>query len=116
MLFDGGRVRRRHGARLVVNNPTRTISGMLALAGFSVAVMAGLWVGNPSGIVLTRALIALLACNVVGAIIGAIVHWIGSTHVERYQKNNPIPSVGSSTVPPQSGAASVSTFEKKVAA
>lgn len=116
MVVDGGRVRRQHGARFVVNNPTRVISGMLALAGFSVAIVAGLWAGNPSGIVLTRALLAMLACNVIGAIIGATIHWIGTTHVNRYQQSNPIPSVGSSTVPPQSGVAPVSSFEKKVAA
>lgn len=113
MLDDGGPLRRssrEHAS--IVNNPTRMISGTLALAGFVIAVIAGMAADNPSSIVLTRALIAMLACNLLGSAIGAVAHWTGTQHVERHIRNTPIPDI-ISTSPP---VVSEELPEKKLAA
>jgi hypothetical protein len=77
-----------------------------------VAVVAGLAVENSASVVLARALGAMLACNVVGAMIGAIAHRTGTQHVERYKVNTPIPVIGGSKASASSGEA----HEKKLAA
>lgn len=48
----------------------KIIAACLGLSGFAVAVASGLAADNPADIVLTRALIALVACQVIGLLIG----------------------------------------------
>jgi phage shock protein PspC (stress-responsive transcriptional regulator) len=100
------------GARFVVNNPTRMISGTVALAGFVVAVVAGLAVDNPADVVLTRALLAMLACNLLGSAVGAVAYWTAAQHVERYKNATPIPSMTSN----RAEEAMAEVGEKKMAA
>lgn len=95
-----------------MNNPTRLISGIVALAGFVVAVVVGLAADNSASVVLTRALMAMLACNLVGSVIGAIAHRTGALHVEQYKKDTPIPAM----VVAPSGSGSGESQEKKSAA
>ncbi len=52
--------------------PTRVIAASCGLAGFAVAIVAGLAADNPAEDILVHALIALFACNVVGWIAGII--------------------------------------------
>jgi uncharacterized membrane protein len=113
MLDDGGPLRHFSRERTqIVNNPTRMISGTVALAGFVVAVVAGMAVENPASTILTRALLAMLACNLLGSAIGAIAHWTGAQHVERHVRSTPIPSMGNS----RSVAVADDMPEKKLAA
>ena len=42
------------------------------MAAFAVAIVAGIAVANPAGIVLVRALIAMLICYPIGFIVGSI--------------------------------------------
>ena len=115
-VSDGGRLRADaltfSGAREVVNNPTRMVAGTVALAGFVVAVVAGLAVENPADVVLTRALLAMLACNLLGSAVGAVAYRTTALHVERYKRNTPIPSMTS----PGAEEALAEVAEKKIAA
>lgn len=95
-----------------MDNPTRVISGIVALAGFLVALVAGLAADNPADVVLTRALLAMLACNLLGSVVGAVAHWIGTEHVERFKQLHPIESTDS----PQPAPVVGETLEKKRAA
>ena len=95
-----------------VENPTRVISGTVALAGFLVAILAGLAAENPADVIIGRALLAMLACNLLGSVVGAITHWIGTQHVERYKRLTPIES----TDLPQPAPVVGETLEKKRAA
>lgn len=52
--------------------PTRIIAASCGLSGFAVAIVAGLSAGNPAEDVLIQALIALLACNLLGMAVGTI--------------------------------------------
>jgi len=55
--------------------------------------VSGLAAHNPSNVVLTRALWALVACYVAGLILGTIGEVIVAQHIENYAKKNPVPDV-----------------------
>ncbi|MDX2130576.1 MAG: hypothetical protein SFY69_00815 [Planctomycetota bacterium] len=69
-------------------------SAILALAGFAVAVVAGLSADIPATTVLARALLAMFACYVVGMGVGSVLSRVAREHVAQYRASNPIPSVG----------------------
>jgi hypothetical protein len=50
----------------------RVIAACLALAGFVVALIVGLWAENPLDVILWRAVLALIAMNVLGLVIGLL--------------------------------------------
>lgn len=50
----------------------KLIGASFALTGFSVAVVAGLMSGNPAVTILTRALVALVVCRLLGAFLGYV--------------------------------------------
>ncbi len=55
---------------------SRTIAGCFALAAFSVALMAGLAVGNTATSILIRALFAMVACYPLGLLVGLVCRHI----------------------------------------
>ena len=57
------------------------IAACVALAAFSVAVVAGLFGGNDSAAILLRALLAMLFCYPVGLAIGGICQRVVADHV-----------------------------------
>lgn len=75
-----------------MNNPPRVISSLIALAGFLVALVAGLAVDNPPGVILTNALACMIGCKLLGAALGSLAHSMVTQHVERYRAQTPIPA------------------------
>ena len=67
----------------------RTIAACLGLTAFAVAIAAGLFAHNPGGVVLGRALAAL----VIGQLIGLVIGHVGTRMVEdqlrAYVSSNP---------------------------
>jgi len=61
-------------------SPSKVIAASLGLAGFAVAVVAGLAANNATDSILTRALVALIACNLVGTMLGAAVEVVLREH------------------------------------
>jgi len=61
-------------------SPSKVIAASLGLAGFAVAVVAGLAANNATDSILTRALIALIACNLVGTMLGSAVEVVLREH------------------------------------
>ena len=70
--------------------PTRTIGAVLALAGFVIAILAGMAAGNEAATILLRALAALVVCNAVGLALGAAGERVIQEHISDYQKSNPV--------------------------
>lgn len=70
--------------------PTKTIGAVLGLAGFVIAILAGMAAGNDAATVLLRALGALVVCNVVGLALGAVGERVIQEHISDYQKSNPV--------------------------
>jgi tetrahydromethanopterin S-methyltransferase subunit C len=59
---------------------SRVMAGCLALAAFAIAIFAGLAAGNAAGLVLVRALMAMILCYPVGFIIGMICQRVIEMH------------------------------------
>lgn len=69
--------------------PASTIAGVLALAAFAVAVVAGLAADNPAGTVLGRALAAMLAANLAGWPLGLVLERILA---DEHQRRDAVPA------------------------
>ncbi|MBC7834411.1 MAG: hypothetical protein H7Y88_04830 [Phycisphaerales bacterium] len=52
--------------------PAKVIAASLGLAGFSIALIAGLSADNPADQILVRALLSMIGCNAVGLLLGLI--------------------------------------------
>lgn len=63
----------------------------MGLTGFAIACFAGIIVGNPANTVLIRSLVCMLACYLLGSIVGAIGEWVVNQHLADYKVKNPIP-------------------------
>lgn len=74
--------------------PHRIIAGVFAMSAFSIALLSGLLVDNPASAILSRALVALLLCYVLGLVVGAICEYVVREHLERYKEAHPVPAEG----------------------
>ncbi len=61
--------------------PIKSIAGIFGIAGFSIALIAGLAVGNDAKQVLITAIICLIVCNVVGVLAGAVLDRVVREHL-----------------------------------
>jgi len=71
--------------------PTKLISGVLGLVGFSTALVIGLLAGNPGYIIILRAIVAMLCCAFVGRILGAVGEVCVREFVTNYKTDRPVP-------------------------
>lgn len=72
--------------------PARVIAACFAMCAFSVAIVTGIFSGNPATTVLTRAVIALFGAYPLGLIGGEILAFAIRDHLRRYFRENPIPN------------------------
>lgn len=71
--------------------PGRSIAGIFALAGFAVAILAGLGTANALGLVLTRALVSMFICYLIGVFAGRMCEHAVHTDSSEYSRERPIP-------------------------
>ncbi|MBN1514796.1 MAG: hypothetical protein JXB13_22480 [Phycisphaerae bacterium] len=65
----------------------RYTGGILGMLAFAVSVLAGLWVGNPVAIILSRAVWALVLFSVIGLSLGAVAQFVIDDYARRrYQE------------------------------
>jgi len=76
-----------------VNRSPKIIAAALGCSAFAIACVSGLAAHNPSNVVLTRALWALIMCYIAGLILGAIGELIVAQHLALYAKKNPVPEI-----------------------
>jgi hypothetical protein len=74
-----------------LNNEARVVASVFALSAFAIAIVAGMYAGNDAGVVLGRAVLAMVVCQAVGTIAGSIVQRVITDHEARYKIDNPIP-------------------------
>lgn len=90
--------------------PTKVIAAICGLSAFAVAIIAGLTVDNPVEVVLVRALVAMVLCQVLGTAIGAILEHVGRDAIKKHQDARPIPDArggrADTVAPSGAGAAS----------
>lgn len=63
---------------------TKVMASSCGLSGFAIGVVAGLSAGNPADVILTRAMISLLACYFVGWMVGAVIERLYRDGVRAY--------------------------------
>lgn len=81
---------------------TRVIAAALGLSAFAIALLAGLAVDNPAPDILTRALIALVACSFLGMLIGLVAERIVADHLKQTAGPEPVhPTVAPQPDPTQ---------------
>ncbi len=61
--------------------PVKSIAGIFGIAGFSIALIAGLAAGNDAKRVLITAIVCLIVCNLVGVLAGAILDRVVREHL-----------------------------------
>lgn len=73
---------------------TKVVAASCGLAGFAIAVIAGLVADNPADVILTRAVISMIVCNIVGYVFGMACERVFVEGVAVYAaKVNPTKSV-----------------------
>lgn len=65
---------------------SKVMAGCIALAAFAVAIVAGLAAENSAGLVLGRALMAMIFCYPVGFIIGMVCDHVINLHMQHVQQ------------------------------
>ena len=70
---------------------TKVIAASCGLTAFTVGILAGLFADNPAETILLRALVALVAGQVVGLIVGAIGERTVGEAIKAYEKARPVP-------------------------
>lgn len=71
--------------------PTKTISAVMGLAAFAIAMIAGWAALNPLDTILSRAIVAMVVCYAVGQVLGWAATKAASEHMTRYRADRPIP-------------------------
>lgn len=87
----------------------KVVSACCGLSGFAVAVIAGLAADNAGDVILFRALASMVACQVVGLVVGMIIERVVVESIESYKQSRPVgpshPAELSTPAPPNTGAA-----------
>lgn len=58
----------------------RLSAGVMGLAGFAVAMLAGLQAGNETGRVIVAALVSMVACHIAGIVLGLLIERVVEEH------------------------------------
>ncbi len=97
-----------------MHQQTRVIAAVFGLSGFAVATLAGLSANNSAGTVILHALLAMIACQVVGVCCGAMLQRVVDDHAKRLYASPPGSGGGSDfpTHSAQSAGVNSSTSEK----
>lgn len=70
--------------------PTRLIGACMGLAGFALAIVAGLAADNPSSQILLHAILSMLGCQMVGLAIGAVAEHAVDERTAAHRAAHPI--------------------------
>lgn len=93
----------RKGERWPVSSAKNTIPPMVALTGFTVAVIAGLSAGNGAMPVLGRGLVAMIVCYALGLLVRWVQTRMEADHERASAGGLAVESGQSSTIPPRAG-------------
>lgn len=69
----------------------------MGLGAFGVAIIAGLAVDNPADRILSRAIVSMFTCNLVGLVIGLVAERAVAQCIETYVASRPVHEHSAST-------------------
>lgn len=69
----------------------RLISYAFGMAGFTVALVAGVIANNPATTILIHGIAAMIACRFVGMFAGEVLSHVVGEHMDHYRSGHPIP-------------------------
>lgn len=75
---------------MVRGMPTKVVGGCLGLGAFAIAIVCGLAADNNADEILTRAILSMLGCNLLGLAIGAVAERTIEEHLASHKALNPI--------------------------
>jgi hypothetical protein len=101
-----------------LRSEAKVVATVFALSAFAVAVVAGLSSGNQTSTVLLRAIVCMIACQILGLIAGSIIERVLVEHEARYHKAHPVPALKSDSadVPIVDEAVDETEHEQRAAA
>ena len=65
-----------------IESTSKMVATAMGLAAFAIAILAGLYAGNPTITILGNAVLCMVACHIVGLFIGSIGERVVREHVE----------------------------------
>lgn len=68
----------------------KTVAGCLGLAGFAIALLSGLAAGSEAHLVLTRAIVSMFVCFLVGYVIGVVGERAVDEAAEKFRTDHPV--------------------------
>ena len=78
--------------------PSRLMSSVLGFMGFSTASLFGIFAGNPGLIILTRAMVAMVVCALIGRALGSVGEICVREFLDHYKAERPVPEKPSELV------------------
>ncbi|MBI1336371.1 MAG: hypothetical protein GC164_05355 [Phycisphaera sp.] len=84
-------VRRNPWAKECSAIPSRVIAACFALAGFTAAILVGLYVRLDADTAILRAIVVMVACYISGRLVGHVAQRVVDDHIQAYRASNPIP-------------------------
>ncbi len=88
---------------------TTTIAAVFGLTAFAVSVLAGLSATVAGSTVLMRAMVAMVACYLLGLFVGMVGEHVASDYVKMYKAARPIPAPAAGEVSRGGGAGAAPT-------
>lgn len=76
-----------------LHDPAGIISAAFALCGFAVSIIAGLAAGRAAFDTLAWAILAMVACRVIGGVVASVGLGVVREHVARINAENPMPEL-----------------------
>lgn len=84
---------------------SRVYAGVSGLSAFVIAIVAGLYAHNSAAHTLTTALFCMIACYLLGTLLGAISEHAVRAHLAAFRDKHPVPEAAPAIVADQARAA-----------
>lgn len=73
--------------------PSHTIGAVLGLMGFVTALLVGVLSANPGLVIISRALVAMIVCAIIGRVLGRVGEVCIHEFLDHYRGERPIPEM-----------------------
>ncbi len=68
---------------------SQVVAGCSGMAAFAISILAGLNASNGAVTILSRAILAMAICYIVGLVVGLVIQHVIKLHLQEYEAENP---------------------------